>query len=331
LQLLLSSEGAIMTCPATQILGILFTTVLLSASVQAVERIRIAYPGPAAQFIPLQLTQSKGFLKDDGLDAEIIRMAGNLPSAALVNGDIDYSAVVAVRATLLGLPLRVVACYVPSSPVALIARPEFKSVRELKGKPIGVQSFGGALNVQINMILRHFGLDPERDVKFLLTGEGASRLAAMKQGLIAATAGSPPIDYLGMKMGFVVLAKAHELFNYPNSGLVTTIKKIKERPNEIKKVIKAGIRANNYIRTNREGTIQFLMSQQKIDREIAAATYDSVYKTFNEDGSVPEDGLRLIIEEAKKTSNVNRQVSIDEVTDLAILREAQKELGIKGK
>lgn len=99
-----------MTCPATQILGILFTTVLLSASVQAVERIRIAYPGPAAQFIPLQLTQSKGFLKDDGLDAEIIRMAGNLPSAALVNGDIDYSAVVAVRATLLGLPLRVVAC-----------------------------------------------------------------------------------------------------------------------------------------------------------------------------------------------------------------------------
>ena len=181
------------------------------------------------------------------------------------------------------------------------------------------------------MILRHFGLDPERDVKFIVTRDVTSRLAAMKQGLTAATAGAPPSDHLGMKMGFVVLAKAHELFNYPNSGLVTTIKKIKERPNEIKKVIKAGIRANNYIRTNREGTIQFLMSQQKIDREIAAATYDSVYKTFNEDGSVPEDGLRLIIEEAKKTSNVNRQVSIDEVTDLAILREAQKELGIKGK
>jgi NitT/TauT family transport system substrate-binding protein len=320
-----------MMCPMTQILGILFTTVLLSVSVQAMDKIRIAYPGPGAQFIPLQLAQSKGFLKDDGLDAEFIRMAGNLPSSALVNGDIDYSVAVDVRATLLGLPLRVVACYVPSSPVALIARPEFKSVRELKGKPIGVQSFGGALNVQINMILRHFGLDPERDVKFIVTRDVTSRLAAMKQGLTAATAGAPPSDHLGMKMGFVVLAKAHELFNYPNSGLVTTMKKIKERPDEIKKVIKAGIRANNYIRTNREGTIQFLMSQQKIDREIAAATYDSVHKAFNEDGSVPEDGLRLVIEEVKKSVKVDRQVSVSDVADLSILREAQKELGIKAK
>ncbi len=320
-----------MTCPMTQILGILFTTVLLSVPVQAMDKIRIAYPGPGAQFIPLQLAQSKGFLKDDGLDAEFIRMAGNLPSSALVNGGIDYAVAFSVWATLLGLPLRVVACYVPSSPVALIARPEFKSVRELKGKPIGVQSFGGALNVQINMILRHFGLDPERDVKFIVTRDVTSRLAAMKQGLIAATAGAPPSDHLGMKMGFVVLAKAHELFNYPNSGLVTTMKKIKERPDEIKKVIKAGIRANNYIRTNREGTIQFLMSQQKIDREIAAATYDSVHKAFNEDGSVPEDGLRLVIEEAKKSVKVDRQVSVSDVADLSILREAQKELGIKAK
>jgi ABC-type nitrate/sulfonate/bicarbonate transport system substrate-binding protein len=109
------------------------------------------------------------------------------------------------------------------------------------------------------------------------------------------------------------------------------MKKIKERPDEIKKVIKAGIRANNYIRTNREGTIQFLMSQQKIDREIAAATYDSVHKAFNEDGSVPEDGLRLLIEEAKKSVKVDRQVSVSDVADLSILREAQKELGIKAK
>ena len=132
-------------------------------------------------------------------------------------------------------------------------------------------------------------------------------------------------------MGFVVLAKGYELFSYPNSGLVTTVKKIKERPDEVKKVIKAGIRATNYIRANREETIQFLMRQQRIDREIAAATYDSVAKAFNEDGSVPEDGLRLVIEEAKKSVKVDREVRFSEVTELAILREAQKELGIKGE
>src|SRR5262245_38313777 len=322
-----------MRYPAPQILGFLFSTALLCASVHAADKIRIGYPGPSAQFIPLQLAQSKGFLKEDGLDAENIQMAGNVPISALINGDIDYyTAVIAgVRAAIQGLPLKVVACYVPSNPVMLIARPEFKSVKELKGKTLGIQNFGGAINVQMNMILKHFGLDPEKDVKFLLTGDGPSRLAAMKQGLIAATIASAPIDHLGAKMGFVVIAKAYELFSYPSSGLSTSMRKIKERPDEIRKVIKAGIRATSYIRENREGTIQFLMRQQKIDREIAAATYDSVVKSFNEDGSVPEDGLRLVIEEAKKTVKVDRRVSVSDVADLTILIEAQKELGMKGK
>ena len=322
-----------MTCSATRILGALFSAVLICTSVQAAEKIRVGYPGPAASFIPLQLARSNGFLRDEGFDAEIIQMAGNVPMTALINGDIDYFTVIinGVRGAIQGLPLRVVACYVPTNPVMLIARPEFKSVRDLKGKTIGIQSFGGAVQVQATIILKHFGLDPEKDVKFLATGDGTLRLAAMKQGLTAATMGSAPVDHLGAKMGFVVLAKGYELFSYPNSGLVTTVKKIKERPDEVKKVIKAGIRATNYIRANREGTIQFLIRQQKIDREIATATYDSVAKAFNEDGSVPEDGLRLVIEEAKKALKVDRKVSMSDVADLSILREAQKELEIKGK
>lgn len=181
------------------------------------------------------------------------------------------------------------------------------------------------------MILRHFGLDPEKDVKFVTRGDGPARLTMMQQGLTAATLGSAPIDYLGTKMGFVILAKAYELFSYPDSGLVTSVRKIKEKPDEVKRVIKAGIKANRYIRSNREGTIQFLMERQKIDREMAAATYDSVTKAFNEDGSVPEKGLRLVIEETRKAAKVNRDVSLSEVADLSILTEAQKELGIKGK
>ena len=213
----------------------------------------------------------------------------------------------------------------------LIAHPEFKTVRELKGKTIGIRSLGDNLNVQAKLILRHFGLDPEKDVKFLATGGPASRLASLKQGFTAATIGSAPMDYLGVKMGFVVLAKAYELFSYPNSGLMTTIKTIKERRDEVRKVIKAGIRATIYIRANREGTIQFLMAQQRIDKEMAAATYDSVSNTFSEDGSVPETGVRTLIEEARQSLKASREVSIAEVTDLSILREAQKELGIKGK
>jgi hypothetical protein len=84
-------------------------------------------------------------------------------------------------------------------------------------------------------------------------------------------------------------------------------------------------------RADREGTIQFLIEWQKVNRETATANYDSAARVFNDDGSLPESGLRLMIDEAKKTAKVEREVSLSDVADLSILREAQKELGIKSR
>ena len=301
-------------------------------SAGAADKIRISFTGPAAQFIPLALAEKQGFLRDEGLQGEMVQMRSGVAMAALVNGDIDYHTIVGsgIASAIQRLPVRAVACFVPAPPVALIARSEFKSVKDLKGQTIGANPVGASVtSVSARMILSYFGLDPEKDVKFTVRGDPPARLAMMKEGLIAATLGSAPIDHLGIKMGFVILAKANELFSYPDSGLVASVKKIKEKPDEVKRVIKAGIKANRYIRSNRDGTIQFLMDRQKIDRELAAATYDSVWKSFNDDGSIPEKGLRLVIEEAKKAAKVTREVSLSEVSDLSILREAQREMGIK--
>jgi ABC-type nitrate/sulfonate/bicarbonate transport system substrate-binding protein len=151
----------------------------------------------------------------------------------------------------------------------------------------------------------------------------------MKQGLTAATLGSPPADYLGKTMGYIVLARAHELFSYPSSGLVLNVKRIKEKPDEIKRMIKAGIRTNRFISQNREGTIQAMVEWMRIDKEMAAASYDSSVKTYSDDLSLPEDGLRLLIEEAKRAAKLDRDVPLDQVADFSLLREAQRELGIR--
>ena len=308
---------------------LLLSGFLLQSSVHAADNIRIGFPELAANFVSVPLGQKKGFFQDEELQAEFIRM--NVGLVSLVSGAIDYYANLGpgVTAAIRGIPVKVVACYVPRAPIALIARPEFKSVQELRGQTIGLQSLGGSLMGTARLIFNHFGVDPEKEIKFLATGLIERRFAFMNQGLTAATLGGPPIDFLGKKMGFVVLARANELFSYPTSGVITSVKKIKERPDEIKRVIKAGIKANRYIHQNREGTIQVMVEWLKIDKELATATYESVWKVFNEDGSVPEDGLRLVIEQAKKEAKVDREVAINEIADLTILREAQKELGIK--
>ena len=129
----------------------------------------------------------------------------------------------------------------------------------------------------------------------------------------------------------VVLARAEDLFAYPISGLVAHTNKIKDKPDEIKRLIGAGIKANRYMRQNRDGTIPVLMSTYKLDKEVAISLYDSFVKGFSDDGNPPEDGFRQLIEDTKSVTQIRREVAFNEVSDLSILKEAQRELGITVK
>jgi ABC-type nitrate/sulfonate/bicarbonate transport system substrate-binding protein len=304
---------------------------LLQASVQAADKIRVAIPPGVHAYIPI--AQKKGFFKEEGLAAEVIEMRSPAVAVvALANGEIDYFSVIgsSVTAALRGLPIKVVACFIPCSPVSLIARPEFKEIQQLKAKTVGFGEAGGSRDVLGRMMLRHFGIS-EKEMKVIASGPSETSLAALKQGLIAATIVAPIWALEGKKLGFNVLANACELFSWPTAGLATTAKKIKERRDEIKRVIKAATKGARYILQNREGYIQFMMEWQKIDREIATGAYEYLPKAYNDDGSLPEKGFRSVLEEAKKLAKVDREVSLSEVADLSILKEAQKELGIKEK
>ncbi|HEY7321665.1 MAG TPA: ABC transporter substrate-binding protein [Candidatus Binatia bacterium] len=303
---------------------------LFQASAHAVDKIRIGF-APGASSTPFPLAQKKGFLKEEGFEAEIIRMSSTVQVAALTAGEADYvTGMSALRGAIQGLPLKVVASYIQGSTQTLIARSDLKSVKELKGRTIVIGTPGGSPDRHARLMLRHFGLEPDKDVKFASGGLTEGRLARLQQGLIDATVVPVPLDLQARKLGLNVLARAYEIFTYPEGGLVTTTKKIREKPDEVKRVIRAGVKASRYIKTNRDGTIQFLMEWQRIDREIATGTYEYLAKAINDEGSVPESGLRLVVEEIKELAKVNRDIPLSEVSDLSILKETQKELGIKG-
>jgi len=303
---------------------------LLHTSVQAADKIRISTPADAAHFT-MHLAQKRGFLKEEGFDAELVIISGPVANVALSNGDTDYFSGFGsvLRAILQGLPLRIAACYRPTPHFMLQTRPEFKTVKDLKGKTIGVRAFGGGPDLVGRLIVKHFGLDPDKDVKWAVAGSDEGRYIRMQQGLLDATMATVPTDYLGRKMGFPVIVRSEDLFTYPFSGITASIKKIKEKPDEVKRVIRAGIKANRYMRANRDGTIPVLMSTYRIDKEVASAAYDSFIKGFNNDGSMPEDGFRRLLDDTKRLMKIDREIALSEVADLSILKEAQRDLGIK--
>src|SRR5262249_51840871 len=89
-----------------------------------------------------------------------------------------------VAAAIRGVPVKVVACYVPGPTAVLIARPEFKSVQDLRGKTIGINSFGSNLEIIGRNIFNHFGLDPDKEIKFLAAGPLEARFSSMKQRVV---------------------------------------------------------------------------------------------------------------------------------------------------
>jgi NitT/TauT family transport system substrate-binding protein len=299
----------------------------------AADKIRISVTNFNMSFLPSGLAVRRGFFREEGIEAEIIRMNANVAINALASGDTDYTMIFGsvVRAAIRGLPMKVVASLIDGSTHALITRPEFKSAKDLKGKTLGIQAYGATDQVAAMMMLKHLGVDPEKEIKFVALGPAAGRLAALKEGVVEVAVISPPGDEEGRKMGFNVLARAYELFSFPFVGLGTNTRKIKDRPDEVKRTIKALIKANRFIRQNREGTIQTLAEWGRTTPSLAAAAYDSAFKVYNLDGSIPDEGLLAVIDQAVKESKPARPIGPNDVADLTPLREAQKELGIKAR
>jgi len=299
----------------------------------AADKVRLSISAVDISFLTAGLASKRGFFRDEGLDVEIIRMNANVSITALSTGDIDYTMIFAsvVRGALRGMPMKVVSSYMDSSTHLLIARPEYKSLKDLKGKTLAVSTFGATSDVAARMMFKQGGVDPERELKIIPLGAERSRYTALREGIVDVAVLSPPADSEATRLGFNVLSRFFEHFKLPFTGLGVNTKKLKEKPDEVKRMIKAALRANRFVRQNREGTIQTLMDWVHVDRESAAATYDSTWRIFSEDGNIAESGLRLVIDQGRQAMKIDRPVAIEEVADFAPLREAQKELGIKGR
>jgi ABC-type nitrate/sulfonate/bicarbonate transport system substrate-binding protein len=316
-----------------KLLILIAIVIFLGAPAQALERIRVSVSNPNMPNLTVAMAQKNGLFKDEALEAEIIRMNPNVAITALATGDVDYCQLfgAVVGAAIAGLPVRIVAGFLDNWPMTLIAQPELKALKDLKGKTLGISSFGATPDVAARLMIKQAGIDADKEIKILALGSDAARLMALKQRVVDVVVISPPADTQMEKQGYRILARAYELFSFPYLGLGTHTRKIKDKPDEIRRVIKATIRANRLIRDNRDEAVRALIGWGKVEREFAYASYDALRNLFNVDGAVPEDGLKLVIDQARSNAKVTREIMPNEVVDLTFLREAQAELGIKAR
>jgi NitT/TauT family transport system substrate-binding protein len=298
---------------------------------QTLEKVRIGMPSLSLSFIAPQVAYARGFFREEGIDAEIIRIATNIGIVAVTTKEIGYTTAVGagLRSAVKGLPLKVV-IYFNGRPLhVLVAKPEVKSLVDLRRKVIGFAGYGDSTEFMLRAMLRQAGLELEKDVQaFQVSGSG-QMLQALLTGKLDAAIVPPPFNFEAESKGFVRLITAADVFETSVSGLAVHVDTLRDKPAQVKRMLRALLKAQNFIRSNKPESVRVIANWLKLEPGIAQASYDIYVKGMSPNGIVPERVLESDIERARKDQQVKEAVPVGKVVDFAVLKEALHELGMK--
>ncbi len=291
--------------------------------------IRIGFPSIAFQELPLFAASKRGFFRTEGINVELIQIAGAPAVAPLLSGDVDYithnSRIIATAVR--GGGVKSVFNYVAKPIYYLVTLPEIKQAKELHGRTVGVSSFGGAAYYITKQLLEFYGLNATKDVAIRALGQDSIRFSAMTGRTIQGTLLPPDFAVRSKEMGFNVLVYAGDIVDMPMGGLGTTDKRLKENRDEVRRVLRALLRSLRFVNDDRDGARRLLVESFKMPSASAAAAYELGVKIFGRDGVPTDNGLKNLLAATREELKLSSDIPPETVIDLSILKDAQRDLG----
>ena len=313
----------------TKLVAILVSLLALRVGIVHAEKIIFAYPSPSTSFLPLIVAQKKGFFDAENLQPELVQIRPAVAIPGLTIGSVDYTTVLGstIAARMRGVPLVITGVFADKPMDFLVGAKGIISAKELKGRIVGISALGTATHFLTVKVLRAVGLDPDKDVTLRAVGDEGLRLQALGTGLVHASLLGSQGAIQGEKEGLkVIVAAADVIESLPFAGVTTTMTKLKGNPQQIKKVLRAGLKGLRYVQDNRPGTIDVIQSWYRVEREVAGATYDLARKSYSTNGEVSEKGVLLSMEFARSSGKFEKETAPSEIVDFNLLREVRKEL-----
>ena len=311
------------------LIGILATPP--ASAQEARTKIRISYPNTSICCLALFAAQQWKIFEQNGLEVESIQMRSQAANSALASGDIHYVAGVgpnSVAATLRGLPSKAVWFASEQLIYSVVARPEFKSMKELRGKRIGVTGLGGTSEVALRIALEAIGENPK---DFVVVGLGAPQLmSALENGSIESAQLNSPLNYHAKKKGFRELLDIGAHVQMPLGGLTASSAAIQNRTSELKRVIRSLQIAKRTLLQSREKSVDLIMRTIKVDREVAEDMFADNRRTAAGNGIPSREGMEQIVKSLQMLGQfTGKKIAFEEIADTRIARDVAKELGYK--
>jgi NitT/TauT family transport system substrate-binding protein len=233
-----------------------------------------------------------------------------------------------VRAAARGLPVKSLMVIADRPAYFLVTKAIVKSIPALKGKIIGIASLGGSVHLMTKELFAQSGLDPDRDVSMVVTGDHNTSILAMQAGNVDAVVIAVPWQTVAAKAGFHNLTYLGDALRLPMAGLGAADESMKKRPDLLKRAVKSTLRAIDFVRdrSNKSEVLALMGDWFKISDDLAQNAYDQMVQAYPANGMVSDQALEKDLEVARQTGAIKGRVPLSRVVHFQFVREARQEL-----
>jgi len=325
MNLMPSNRFTLLIALAASLTGLFFNAPLAIA----IDDVKVHTSGStSANVLIYKIAQERGFYKEEKLNVLTI-------AATSSAGSFDFSQILGQTsaAILHGAPLKNVMVFDTRPLFWFFGSKKIRRIQDLKGgKLVGVSSLGANTDQMTREVLAMNGIDPRKDVVIQGTGTGAIRLAALLGGSLDAAITNPTESIMARKQGL------NELFfygdydlNIVSGGAALTDRMLKEKPDLVRRFLRATLRALLWFRANEKEAVARMAEGFRISRDDALGIYKATLKSYSLDGTISRELQDKIVNFQRKQLKVEKEISPEQVYDFTILRALNEELEKAGQ
>jgi NitT/TauT family transport system substrate-binding protein len=275
------------------------------------------------------IAKEAGIFKKHGLDLDTIFINGSVRGIqSLIAGDLSYSGAVGtavINAKLAGGDIAIIQSQMNTLPYFIIGNADIKSPEGLKGRAAAVHIPGTSADFAMRLALSKVGIN-YKDIKAITVGGAPARLAAVSQGQTDFTVVTDGEKVQAEKMGLKVIidmAKLNVPFQFNCSA--TTRRKIRENPDEVRRVVWTMAESIHFFKTRKEDSIKIMAKYTRgLPREILEAAHTANSPLLIEDTYPTLEGLKQTLEVQALTDPRAAKFKAEDMVELRFVDEMKK-------
>jgi NitT/TauT family transport system substrate-binding protein len=260
-------------------------------------------------FLPIYLAQAGKLFEKEGLEVTVLVFRGGSDlTRALVAGSVHVGVAAptsVLSAISAGEDVRVFYGGFNQTPFFWYAAPPIKSMKEAKGKRLGITRFGSSTDALTRFALARAGLDA-KDVRIVQGGGSAERLAAMETKQIDIGIFTWPHNFMAEERGYALIQSQSDLMkDFPVQSFYAMRPFLDANPQTVRALLRAFVGGVRVARADKALSVKTLVARTGLEEKYAARAYDQLVDGWREDGRLAsEEGMKSFFDMAIAAGDV---------------------------